>query len=149
MRRFIWIYPCLLLAVTSCSSAPTAETEQSSPASVADQSGSPLLISTPVQDAKVGRELQVKGTAPAGQRVWLLVHPQGTPDYWIQPSAATNGEGQWNSTAYIGRDGQGDIGLRYEIRAVAEPQAPLKEGKVLKAWPEAQMQSEIITVTRQ
>lgn len=147
MRRFIWIYPCLLLAATGCSSAPT--TEQSRPASVSEQSDASLVISAPEQGSKAGRELNVKGTAPAGQRVWLLVHPQGTSDYWIQPPASTNGEGQWQNVVYIGRDGQGDIGLRYEIRAVAEPQAPLKEGKVLKAWPEAQIQSEIITVTRQ
>lgn len=148
MRRFLWIYPCFLLAVTGCTSAPPAETEQSNPAAVADQSDTPLVISSPDQEAKVGQELQMKGTASAGQRVWLIVHPQGTPDYWIQPSASANGEGEWKNIVYIGRSGQGDKGLRYEIRAVAEPKTNLIEGKVLKAWPEALLQSDIIKVTR-
>ncbi len=146
MRRFLWIYPCFLLAITGCNSAPPAETDQSNPAAV--QSDIPLSISSPGTEDKVGQELLMKGTAPAGQRVWLIVHPQGTPDYWIQPSASANGEGQWKNIVYIGRSGQGDVGLRYEIRAVAEPKTPLIAGKVLKAWPEALLQSDILKVTR-
>jgi hypothetical protein len=149
MRRFIWIYPCLFLMITGCSSTPPAQTEPSNPASISNQSGFLLLISEPAQDAKVGQELPMKGTAPAGQRVWLIVHPQGTPDYWVQPPASANGEGQWQNVVYIGRAGQGDIGQRYEIRAIATPKTPLKEGKVLKAWPEAQVQSDVLKVKRQ
>jgi hypothetical protein len=147
MRRFIWIYFGLFLV--GCSSTPPAKTESSNPAAVSEQSGFLLLISEPTQDAKVGQELPMQGTAPAGQRIWLIVHPQGTPDYWVQPPAAANGEGHWKNVAYIGRAGQGDIGQRYEIRAIAAPRTPLKEGKVLKAWPEAQVQSDILNVKRQ
>jgi hypothetical protein len=94
MRRSIWIYFGLFLIITGCSSTPPAKTESSNPAAVSEQSGFLLLISEPAQEAKVGQELPMKGTAPAGQRIWLIVHPQGTPDYWVQPPATANGEGQ-------------------------------------------------------
>jgi hypothetical protein len=40
------------------------------------------------------------------------------------------------------------VGKYFEIIAVANPKAALKEGDVLSQWPEAQLRSQVIEVTR-
>lgn len=151
MRRFIWIYPCLVLAIaggsfplTGCSSAP--EPTASPPTDTAP-SGS-LQIAEPADGAQVGAEMPIQGSASPEQKVWLIVHPQETSDYWVQPPAIADDAGAWKTAIFVGRPGSADVGQRYEVRAVANPQTPLKEGQVLKTWPEAQATSSILKVTR-
>lgn len=42
-----------------------------------------------------------------------------------------------------------DVGMTFEILAVANPQQDLAEGDILTGWPEATAESEIVEVARQ
>jgi hypothetical protein len=91
---------------------------------------------------------QVEGIAHAGAEVWVIVHPTLVSDYWIQPRLTVRGDGKWRVNAYIGRPGNVDVGKHFEIMAVANPKEPLKEGDVLRYWPEAAAKSQLIEVVR-
>jgi hypothetical protein len=69
-------------------------------------------------------------------------------DYWVQPQLTFHQYGAWRVGAYIGRPGSVDAGKHYEIMAIANPKRPLKEGDVLRFWPDAESKSEAIEVVR-
>ncbi|MGF1600828.1 MAG: hypothetical protein ACFCU8_02210 [Thermosynechococcaceae cyanobacterium] len=155
IRRLIWVYAGALLAIASCNSAPSSVPEQTTPPSSAtdtaasDTAESQVQINEPNTGTKVGLELPVKGTSPApGEKVWLIVHPTHTADYWVQPPAASGGEGEWETVIFIGREGTEDVGQSYDIKAVVNPKSPLKEGDVLKDWSEGEFTSTVTQVER-
>ncbi len=80
--------------------------------------------------------------------VWVLVHPMEVSDYWVQPQLTVNRDGAWRVGIYIGRPGTVDAGKRFEIMAIANPKRPLKEGDVLRFWPDAESKSEVVEVIR-
>jgi hypothetical protein len=69
-------------------------------------------------------------------------------DFWVQPQLTVNRDGTWMVSIYVGRPGNLDAGKRYEIMAIANPKRPLKEGDVLRFWPDAESKSEVIEVVR-
>lgn len=154
MRRLIWVYAYALLAIAGCNSAPSNAPEQTTTppsTSAAPDAATPeqVQINEPNDGTKVGLELPIKGTSPVpGEKVWLIVHPTHTSDYWVQPPAASGGEGEWESVIFIGREGTEDVGQSYDIKSVVNPKSPLKEGDVLKDWPEGEFTSATIQVER-
>jgi len=84
----------------------------------------------------------------SGPTVWVIVHPMETSEYWVQPAVTIQGN-RLSAMVYIGRPGEVDMGKRFEIMAVADPQQNLREGFILDAWPKGLARSEIIMVVRQ
>ena len=108
-----------------------------------------LCIMEPKGGDAVSHTPIVKGKVQdLSSTIWVVVHPLGTNEYWVQPKVAQKTEGEWDVRIYIGRPGSVDIGKRFRIMAVANPEQALKEGDVFQAWPKAQWQSQIVEVTR-
>ncbi len=80
--------------------------------------------------------------------VWVIVHPMEASDYWVQPQLTVNEDGTWRVSIYVGRPGNLDAGKRYEIMAITDPKRPLKEGDVMRYWPDAESKSEVVQVIR-
>jgi len=106
-------------------------------------------ISTTADRSSVVERPTVAGTVTdPNATVWLVVHPMAVSDYWVQPAVTIRRDGSWKVQIYIGRPGNVDVGKRFEIRAVANPKARLREGLVLGGWPEAEAISDVIEVER-
>jgi hypothetical protein len=84
----------------------------------------------------------------ANSTVWVIVHPMEVADFWVQPQFTVNRDGTWMVSIYVGRPGNLDAGKRYEIMAIANPKRPLKEGDVMRYWPDAESKSEVVQVIR-
>ncbi len=110
---------------------------------------STLRITAPSDRGLVPERPLVEGTvADPNAEVWVIVHPMEVSDYWVQPSVTIKEDGTWKVLIYIGRPGTIDVGKQFEIMAVANPKVTLSEGKILSGWPEAQLKSQVIEVTR-
>ena len=108
-----------------------------------------ILIQSPHNQAEVDRPAKVEGTVSnINANIYLIVHPEGVPEYWVQPRAIVNEKGIWTSKVYLGRPENVDPKKYYEIMAVANPISSIKESDVLKNWPTAKGASQIIQVRR-
>jgi hypothetical protein len=109
-----------------------------------------IKIINPKDGNAVPRMFIVKGVSLIPDiKIWVIIHPVSARGYWVQPSNIKFKEdGAWESQAYIGEKGLVNIGAQYEIIAVGNPVINLVEGDVLKAWPKAGYQSQIVKVTR-
>ncbi len=106
-----------------------------------------ISITEPVDGLKVTHWEYVKGTV-SDLRVEILVviHPNETSDFWIQPPVTVKNNGTWKVKAYFGRTGM-DSGKEFEIRAFANPVSSLPEGKS-SSWPESEARSNVVNVMR-
>jgi hypothetical protein len=109
-----------------------------------------VQISSPADDATVSEQPVVQGkVSDARAAVWVVVFPLEVADeYWVQPQAAVKPDGTWTAQIYVGDAGKEDAGKQFLLMAVANPKQSLKSGDVLKAWPPAAAQSEVVEVTR-
>ena len=111
-------------------------------AQVASPAQSTLAILSPAAGATVSWRAPVDGRTDGRPReIWLIVRPIITNDCWVQPRAAIN-DGRWRVTATFGN--VDSIGAEYELRAIANPTAPLREGPVA-CWPQGEAQSDIVS----
>jgi hypothetical protein len=78
---------------------------------------------------------------------WLVVHPLGGANYYVQPKLAVSDDGRWVAEVPLGEAGQ-TAEKTFEIMAFAGAEADLGAGDVLTAWPEAEARSEVVTITR-
>jgi hypothetical protein len=109
-----------------------------------------IRITAPSDKSQVAEKPSIEGTVTdVNVSIWVVVHPTEVSDYWVQPPVTVKEDGTWKGRAYIGRPGNVDVGKQFEIMSVANPKEPLKEGDVLKNWPEGQAKSQVIEVTRQ
>ena len=107
-----------------------------------------VRLASPDDGDRVPGRAWVKGTvSDKDADVWVIVHPMETSDYWVQPQPSVKGDKSWKVLIHIGRP-QKDIGKHFEIRAVANPEKELKEGKVLGKWPKSQWRSDVIEVIK-
>jgi hypothetical protein len=110
----------------------------------------PLTVTTsePQPNATVEQRDTVSGSVSDPQaKVWVVVHPIGTSEFWVQPPVTLNTDGTWSVLAYFGREGLLDRGNLYEIRAFVNPSESLESGE-RRSWPLAAAESQSITVTR-
>jgi len=108
-----------------------------------------LTVKSPPDGAFVPERPIVEGlVTDSTAKVWVIVHPMETSDYWVQPAVTVRKGGVWRNQIYIGRPGNVDVGKHFEIMAVANPTQQLREGKVLGGWPEGQWSSEVIELIR-
>jgi len=106
-----------------------------------------ISITEPKDEATVPELPYVKGTiSDPNAKVWVIVHPMREAEFWIQQSVTVQ-DSTWEVIAHIGQ-GQLGVGERFEIMAVANPKERLSEGKIFPGWPEAQLRSRVIKVTR-
>ncbi len=132
----------LILTVVWCVMACSAVVD-------ADAAKLEIAISTPADGSSVVERPIVAGTVTRPDAaVWVVVHPLAVSDYWVQPAVSVRKDGTWKLQIYIGRPGNVDLGKHFEIRAVANPNAPLREGLVLPGWPEAEAMSDLAEVVR-
>lgn len=114
------------------------------------QQSEAITVRDPNDGESVPWRPEIRGmVADRNAEVWVIVHPMEVSDYWVQPRSSVREDGSWRVIIYIGRPGSIDVGKRFEIRAIANPERELNEGDVLKYWPVAQWQSQIIEVTRE
>jgi hypothetical protein len=111
-----------------------------------------VRISSPKENAAVPEQPVVQGTVwDARAAVWVVVHPleaEPNTDYWVQPQAEVKEDGTWTAEIYVGDPGNEDVGKQFLIMAVANPKQELTDDDVLTAWPPAEAQSNIVSVTR-
>jgi hypothetical protein len=116
---------------------------------IIDVSVKPLTILRPRNGDAVPHRPIVEGMIrDLESEVWLIVHPLGNPGYWVQPKVETRSDGTWRAQIFIGRSGIEDIGAYYEVCAVANPKANLKEGDILDTWPQADYRTDVIELLR-
>jgi hypothetical protein len=110
-----------------------------------------LRIIAPADGESVGWQPLVEGTVKdPGTKIWVVVHPTETREYWVQPPVDVEEDGTWSVQIYIGRSGNVDRGKVFRIRAVACPcSEKLHEGKVLAGFPRGKWNSQTIKVKRQ
>jgi hypothetical protein len=108
-----------------------------------------IRILLPRQGSIVGAQGLLQGTVSGqSQRVWIIVHPLATSSYWVQPRVQVSSGGAWTARAYFGRAASIDSGEKFELRAIANPKATLREGQVLVAWPDAGAISDPVVIQR-
>jgi len=119
---------------------------------IADKDGitsAALSIVEPKSGASLPSVITVRGTASRHDRVWLIVHPTATSDYWVQAGVERGSRGEWLGEIHLGSPGSADRGKGFEVLAVAEPEKYLEEGMVLNGWPVSRWRSNIILVSRE
>jgi hypothetical protein len=116
-----------------------------------------LAIAAPQDGLKIdGYRYLVKGAASdSNARVYVLVRPLETLDYWVQEQPTIDATGNWQVNAYLGEKKTG-IGQDYEIMALATNEnwlVTLMTGNLLqvgktKSIPSNTSRSNLATVTR-
>ncbi len=107
-----------------------------------------VTITEPAPGSEVGMRPLVQGTVAKPElAVWVIVHPTTLNAMWVQPKVKQKGK-RWQVQVYCGRPGSVDVGKSFEIRAVAGPWTPLKEGDVLNNLPGSDFISNPVTVRR-
>jgi hypothetical protein len=106
-----------------------------------------LRITRPTDKSKVTMRSAIEGIAPDVQtKVWVIVHPIETSEYWVQPKTTVKEDKAWKVMVYIGDTP--DKGKEFEIMAVGNPKSSIKEADRLTDWPEGEWKSQVIEVTR-
>lgn len=97
---------------------------------------------------EVCHKTDVEVVAPGDTRaVWVVIHPAVNDSrYWAQPKAVY-AAGVWTSNATFGEAGAQWDGVKYLVRAIADPTRPVNVGLV-PGWPPARHASAIVTVGR-
>lgn len=106
-----------------------------------------LFITYPENGGMVSLRDTVIGTVKGDKDVYVVIRPEGTPDYWVQPNVSVGDDGKWRVLVYFGEDAT-PPGTKFEVRAFANPKGKLKEGDKLSNWPKAEARSDLIVVQR-
>ena len=108
-----------------------------------------LRIVSPADNDRVDARPMIRGIAPTAEaKVWIVVHPLETSDYWVQPRMTVKKDRTWKVKIYLGTEGTADSGKEFELLAVANPKAKLSEGLRLSDFPEAKWKSDVLSLTR-
>ena len=107
-----------------------------------------IEISEPTDGVKVAQKQYVKGMVSDPEAdVLVVIHPVETSGFWVQPPVTVKSNGTWRVKAHFGRAGM-DSGKEFEIRAFANPEGMLREGKS-GSWPKAAARSDVADVIRE
>jgi hypothetical protein len=109
-----------------------------------------LTISTPAENARVNHREIVRGKVlDPTAKVWVIVRPMATADFYVQPPVDVNNDGTWGVQVYIGESPGSNTNERFKILAIANPKQQLKGSEKLNTWPEAQWRSRLIEVVKE
>jgi len=151
-HKSMLLIPCLIMhgLLVGCDDSTSKNSTKPKSNNSASPSGElSIQITAPENEASVTWRPTVEGKVSSpNATVWVIVHPVNTGGYWVQPSVGVGGDGKWRVQIYVGRAPDADVDLHFEIMAIAQPKANLKEGDVLSAWPTAEAKSQIIDVIR-
>jgi len=108
-----------------------------------------LVITAPQDDSRVQWRTDIKGTvSDPDAEVWVVIHPTEVSQYWVQPRLSVKEDGSWRVRVYFGESGSRHSGMRFEVRAIANPESKLESGDRFSFWPEAEERSQVIEVIR-
>lgn len=107
-----------------------------------------LVIVTPTNGMTVPRVMIANGRASSSGSVWLVVHPAGHPEYYVQAPMKVTADGTWEGPLYTGNRDPASVGVRSQLRAFVNPAKALIEDQVIYSWPKAELSSDLIEVTR-
>ena len=106
-------------------------------------------ITSPTNRSTVSNRETVLVRSPGDVvKIWVVIHPVETGDYWVQPEVMKTEAKAWKVEAYFGRVGTIDADKKFEIMAIGDPRINLKKGDVFKSWPKGRWQSQVIGVVR-
>ena len=109
---------------------------------------SAVRLLRPEPNGVVQQATVVAGLAEHASLIWLVVHPANMPRYWVQQPIYVNPDGWWVGAAFVGGTTKENEGLTFEIRAFVNPTAELHTEQMLTDWPEAELSSAVVRVTR-
>lgn len=106
-----------------------------------------LVIERPVPHSIVKQEVVVEGRVAHAETVWLVVQ---APDslYYVQSPSKVHEDGHWVGVAYIGTKNNITDGKTFQLRAFVNPVKNLNSEVVLAKWPEAELSSNPVRITR-
>jgi len=108
---------------------------------------SAVRLTAPHFGRRVGRIELVEGVvSPSTANVVVVVHPMATDGYWPQRQVTVRDDGTWAVEVFVGAEGEGERGARFEIAAFADPTTDT--ANVLRDWPRARAKSDVIQVFR-
>lgn len=108
-----------------------------------------VSITSPLDNAEVGRPAKTEGIVSyPNSEVYVIVHPVGVPEFWVQPKASVQKDGKWSTTVYLGQKKIRNPDKQYELMAIADPFDSLKAGDMLRKWPNSKWRSQVIRVKR-
>lgn len=108
-----------------------------------------ITVSSPCDGDTVEARMFAEGVvSDSNAEVWVIIHPLKSSDYWVQPRVSVREGGKWKVLCYLGQPGSVDSRKHFEIRAIANPKAHLRENQLLSGWPKAQSISRVIEVVR-
>jgi len=143
------LLPSLLPALLLADATHTANAAELRSSATAQWLRRKVEITSPQHGSSVPERLRIQGTTSFGRSApWVIVHPRGQPECWVQPPTDVDSSGSWSGDIYIGRTGNADVGKEFDILAVINPRTSLATGQVLKGWPKAQEASRVIRVRR-
>lgn len=100
---------------TPTSTSPPTPTPTSTPSLT-------ININDPLNDDKVPLSIVVQGIIsgelPKDRYMWIVVHPQDNIGWYPQVGRVVPFDGKWNAPAWIGKEGNVDIGKVYDIVVV-------------------------------
>ena len=139
-----------LLPFLGCTSAPEGPRQgprTAAPVSNGCESKPPVEITKPLEGQEVPYTPTVEGRVPASDvKVWVVVHPLAEPtQFWVQEPVAVRSDCTWAGTVYFGEPNTHN--QQFEVMAVGNPDPPIDKGQ-RASWPNSQLASKIITVTR-
>ena len=106
-----------------------------------------VTIKAPASGEQVQAREDIQGSVKdPNSTVWIVVHPSGTDQFWVQQPAIPKRDGSWSTSVYFG--GPTDAGKQFEVRALTGVSPKLRAGEVLVSWPSAQSVSAVLNVTR-
>ena len=140
-RQLFWpVVAAGLLLPPGCGKAP--------PDSTGSSAADDLVILYPHDATSVGQVMTVEGiNRGESSDIWVIVHPVAMGTYWVQKKATVREQGRWYAKTVIGT--VGGVQETFEIMAVGAPRFLLKEGRQLVDWPESEIHSRVIRVTRE
>lgn len=77
--------------------------------------------------------------------VWLIVHPVGTLDFYVQPKATVRSNGTWLGKIELREIGGSDRKV-FEVLALANLSEALEPDQKLSGWPEASAHSDVVVI---
>ncbi|MCA9472159.1 MAG: hypothetical protein MRJ96_15240 [Nitrospirales bacterium] len=81
-------------------------------------------------------------------KIWVVVRPLETRDFWVQPRTTVEANGEWETLIYLGGEDSSHAGKIFDVQAIANPEYPLNEGLILPGWPRAEGKSNVVRVVR-
>jgi hypothetical protein len=139
-RSFMFGQP---VPVTQSSPRVTQEPPSSLPFQVLITSPRDTVCARTEVKGKITRDI----ATDARGKLWIVIHPHETNDFWVQTPVSVDGNNQWRTFPYFGRP-KLDIGKPFEFKAFVNPISPIAAEQRLKDWPNASWSSDVVQVIR-